>query len=170
MGISGSKRVKTSLTNSSEFTSAIDSAYTHCISLTQHSFSGVLPYQLTTASDHIHLTISSSNPKPPLISHWLPSPPTRLQVDSALRFLTRHHKRDEDMILGPADFKEWALVLYADAIVGNAGKAIMARVPIGAAGILGIGAATRSGKDLVGAAIGVYALGVAASIYLSLSA
>lgn len=61
------------------------------------------------------------------------------------------------------------MVLYASAVVGNAGKALLGRVPIGVAGIAGIGAVTGSRKDLVGAAIGVYALGVATSIYLSLS-
>lgn len=45
----------------------------------------------------------------------------------------------------------------------------MLRVPIGVAGIAGVGAASRSGKDLIGTAIGVYALGVATSIYLGLS-
>ncbi|XP_065867380.1 uncharacterized protein [Euphorbia lathyris] len=171
MGISVSKRVKTSLTNSTEFTSACDSAYSHCISLTQHAFEGVLPYQLRTASDHIHATIFSNSKQPLIFNNWVPSPPTRLQIDSALRFVARQQKGDEtkELILGPAPFKEWAVVLYAETIVGNAGKAIMARVPIGAAGIVGIGAATRSGKDLVGAAIGIYALGVATSIYLSLS-
>ena len=59
--------------------------------------------------------------------------------------------------------------LYADAVVSNAGKALLCRVPIGIAGIAGIGAVTRSGKDLVGTAIGVYALGVATSVFLSLS-
>lgn len=59
--------------------------------------------------------------------------------------------------------------LFAGAVVENAGKAVMFRVPIGIAGIAGIGAATRSGKDLVGAVIGVYSLGVATSIFLSLS-
>lgn len=72
-------------------------------------------------------------------------------------------------VIGPARFKKWAVVLYAEAVVGNAGKALLSRVPIGVAGIAGIGAMTRSGKSLVGAAIGVYAVGVATSIYLSLS-
>lgn len=51
----------------------------------------------------------------------------------------------------------------------NARKAVMWRVPIGVAGIAGVGAATRSGKELIGTAIGAYALGVATSISLSLS-
>ncbi|KAJ9184868.1 hypothetical protein P3X46_004553 [Hevea brasiliensis] len=170
MGLSASKRVKTTLTNSPEFNSACDSAYAHCLSLTQKAFQGVLPYQLLTASDHIHATVSTTH-KQPLIVKWVPSPPTRTQIDSALRIVARqqNNKSEEELILGPAQFKEWAVVLYAGAAVGNAGKAVLARVPIGVAGIVGIGAVMRSGFHLVGAAIGVYALGVATSIYLSLS-
>ncbi|KAJ9189173.1 hypothetical protein P3X46_000499, partial [Hevea brasiliensis] len=170
MGLSASKRVKTTLTNSPEFNSACDSAYAHCLSLTQKAFQGVLPYQLLTASDHIHATVSTTH-KQPLIVKWVPSPPTRTQIDSALRIvaLQQNNKSEEELILGPAQFKEWAVVLYAGAAVGNAGKAVLARVPIGVAGIVGIGAVMRSGFHLVGAAIGVYALGVATSIYLSLS-
>lgn len=59
--------------------------------------------------------------------------------------------------------------LFTDAVVSNAGKAILQQVPIGVVGILGIGGLTRSGKELVGAAIGVYALGVSTSIYLGLA-
>lgn len=60
-------------------------------------------------------------------------------------------------------------MVFAEAIVGNATKAVLTRVPIGIAGIAGIGAIARPGKDLIGAAIGIYALGVATSIYVSLS-
>ncbi|KAF2300308.1 hypothetical protein GH714_011612 [Hevea brasiliensis] len=38
--------------------------------------------------------------------------------------------------------------MYAGAAVGNAGKAVLARVPIGVAGIVGIGAVMRSGFHL----------------------
>lgn len=170
MGISASKRVKRTLANSPEFDSACHSAYTHCLSLTQHAFPGALPYQLPTASDQIYAAVSTTR-EPRLIIKWVPSPPTRTQIDSALRVVARQQnkKSEEELILGPAQFKEWALVLYAEAVVGNAGKAIITRVPIGAAGIVGIGAVTRSGTDLIGAAIGVYAIGVAISIYLGLS-
>ncbi|XP_050208691.1 uncharacterized protein LOC126659415 [Mercurialis annua] len=175
MGISASKRVKTTLDNSAEFNSACDSAYTYCLSLTQHAFQGVLPYQLPTASDQIHTAISTSH-NYPLLLKWVPSPPTRSQIDSALGIVVtrqqknnKKFKEDEELILGKEVFKEWAVVLYTEAVVGNAGKAILARVPIGAAGIVGMGALTRSGVSLVGAAVGVYALGVATSIYLGLS-
>ncbi|XP_009341145.2 LOW QUALITY PROTEIN: uncharacterized protein LOC103933211 [Pyrus x bretschneideri] len=165
MGISASKRVKSSLSNSPAFDSACDSAFTHCLSLTEHAFDGVFPYQLPTASDHLHKTLHTLHPHP-LILNWVPSPPTRSLVDSALKAVTRP---DHAQTLGPAQFKRWAVELFAGAIVENAGKAVMFRVPIGIAGIAGIGAATRSGKDLVGAVIGVYSLGVATSIFLSLS-
>ncbi|XP_044466775.1 uncharacterized protein LOC123196739 isoform X2 [Mangifera indica] len=171
MGLSSSKRVETSFANSAEFDSACNSAYSHCLSLSQHAFPGVLPYQLVTASDHIH-QILISNRSHPLILKWVPHPPSRTLVDSAFKKVTLHWHRPEDSsvdVIGPARFKKWAVVLYAEAVVGNAGKALLSRVPIGVAGIAGIGAMTRSGKSLVGAAIGVYAVGVATSIYLSLS-
>ncbi|XP_031267603.1 uncharacterized protein LOC116126048 isoform X1 [Pistacia vera] len=171
MGLTSSKRVETSLSNSTEFDSACNSAYSHCLSLTQHALPGVLPYQLMTASDHIHQTLLSHRSHP-LILKWVPHPPSRTLVDSALKKVTLHWHLPEDGdldVIGPARFKKWAVVLYADAVVDNVGKALMSRIPIGVAGIAGIGAMTRSGKDLIGAAIGVYAVGVATSIYLSLS-
>ncbi|XP_002530305.2 uncharacterized protein LOC8263163 [Ricinus communis] len=171
MGISVSKRVKAGVANSSEFDSACDSAYNQCLSLTQHAFQGVLPYQLPTASSLIHTAITTTAHKNNLILKWVPSPPTRTQIDSALRVVQLSNKKDEheqEVILGWPQFKEWAVVLYTEAVVGNAGKAVLTRVPLGAAGIVGIGAVTRSGINLVGPAIGVYALGVATSIYLSL--
>lgn len=171
MGISASKRVKSSLSNSPQFDSASDSAFSHCLSLTQHAFPGVFPYQLATASDHLHHTLSAVQPHP-LILKWVPSPPTRSEVDSALRVVTRSSNDDasagEELTLGPAQFKAWAVELFAEAIVSNAGKAVLCRVPIGVAGIAGIGVVARAGKDLVGTAIGVYSVGVATAIYLSL--
>ncbi|GMY32621.1 Transmembrane protein [Fagus crenata] len=177
MGISASKRVSTTFSNSSEFDSACDSSYSHCLSLTQHAFQGVFPYQLATASDHIHRTLSSLRTHS-LILKWVPSPPSQGQVDSAFRAVTRRPnpnsnsssaQENEPVVIGPTQFKEWAVELYANAVVSNAGKALLCRVPIGIAGIAGIGAVTRCGKDLVGTAIGVYALGVATSVFLSLS-
>ncbi|CAL8992861.1 unnamed protein product [Prunus brigantina] len=165
MGISSSKRVKSSLSNSAAFDSACDSAFTHCLSLTEHAFQGVFPYQLPTASNHLHETLRTVHPDP-LILKWVPSPPTRSLVDSALEAVTRSPRAQT---IGPAEFKQWAVELFAGAVVENARKAVMWRVPIGVAGIAGVGAATRSGKELIGTAIGVYALGVATSISMSLS-
>ncbi|OWM67904.1 uncharacterized protein LOC116197457 [Punica granatum] len=174
MGItisSSRNRVKSAVSKSPEFDSACDSAFAHCLSLTQHSFPGVFPYQLPAASAHLHRSLSSSLP---LVRRWVPSPPSRSQIDSALR-LVLHQTRpppplpDGTQILGQAEFKQWAAELFGAAVVENAGKAVLTRVPVGIAGIAGLGLVTRSGKELVGSAIGVYALGVATSIYLSLS-
>ncbi|KAL5781219.1 hypothetical protein ACOSP7_006248 [Xanthoceras sorbifolium] len=173
MGLSASKRVKTSLDHSSEFDAACDSAFTHCLSLTQHAFHGVLPYQLLTASDHIHhslLSLPVDRRLHSLVLKWVPNPPNRTQVDSAFKKVTHDRPEDESLdVIGATRFKEWAVVLYVDAVVGNAGKAVLSRVPIGMAGIAGIGALTRSRREFIGTAVGAYALGVATSIYLSLS-
>ncbi|CAL1385431.1 unnamed protein product [Linum trigynum] len=181
MGISPSKQAETTLSSSSAFTAACESAYSHCLSLTQHAFPGVLPYQLPTASDQIHSTLTTTD-KIPLIVNWVPTPPTQAQVDSALKVVAALRRapknpaqqeaeapEEEPMTLGAEEFKQWAVVLFADAVAEKAGKALLQRVPIGVAGIVGIGAVARPGKNLVGAAIGVYALGVVTSVYLSLS-
>ncbi|KAM7486729.1 hypothetical protein LguiA_002738 [Lonicera macranthoides] len=169
MGLSSSKRVSRTLRNSADFNSACDSVYEDCLALTQHAFPGVKPYQLFSASENLHRSLSSL----PLIHKWVPTPPTRSQVDKAL---TRQVEQKPDPIqekseitLGSGEFKEFAVDLFTDAVVSNAGKAILRQVPIGVIGILGVGGLTRSGKELVGAAIGVYALGVSTSIYLGLA-
>ncbi|KAG2309575.1 hypothetical protein Bca52824_029323 [Brassica carinata] len=162
MGISGSKRVKTTLSNSPEFHSACDSAYEESLSLAQHAFAGVRPYQLLSAAAHIHRNLSSF----PLIIRWVPSPPSQSRVDSSLRVITSRVTVD---VLGPEEFKKWAIEVFTGTVVGNARKAIASRIPLGIAGIAGIGAVTRSGQNLIGAAIGVYAVGVATSVFLSLS-
>ena len=163
MGISGSKRVKTTLSNSPEFHSACDSAYEESLSLAQHAFAGVRPYQLLSAAAHIHRNLSSF----PLIIRWVPSPPSQSQVDSALRVIASRVTAAD--ILGPEEFKEWAIEVLTETVVWNARKAVASRIPLGIAGIAGIGAVTRSGQNLIGAAIGVYAVGVATSVFLSLS-
>ncbi|XP_050384527.1 uncharacterized protein LOC126801111 [Argentina anserina] len=167
MGISPSKRVKSSLSNSPEFDSACNSTFSHCLSLTEHGFDGVFPFQLATASDHLYQTLHDDAAPHPLVLKWVSSPPTRSQVDSALRAVTRSDSDSETTLRSP-QFKQWAVELFAGAVVANARKDLMVRVPIGVAGIAGLGAASRSGKDLVGTAIGVYALGVAAAVYLGL--
>lgn len=169
MGISGSKRVKTTLSNSLEFKSACDSAYEESLSLAQHAFAGVRPYQLVSAAAHIHRNLSSI--RFPLTSRWVSSPPSQTQVDSALRVTISRvaAAEDEDEILGPEEFKEWALEVFTESVVGNARKAIASRIPLGIVGIAGLGAVTRSGQNMIGAAIGVYAIGVATSVFLSLS-
>lgn len=165
MGCSASKRVNTTFQTSSEFNSACDTTFTHCLSLTQHTFEGVLPYQLKTASDQIHTLLTNH----PLIHNWVPSPPDRTQVDSALRrVLPPNHNRDS--VLRLPVFKEWARCLYTDAVLASAGKALIVRVPVGVAGIVGIGTVAKSGPVLLGGFVGAYSLGVALSIFLGLSA
>ncbi|XP_062090068.1 uncharacterized protein LOC133796530 [Humulus lupulus] len=170
MGISASKRVKTLLSNSAEFNSACDSVYSYCLSLTQHAFPGVFLYQLNTASEKLYQILTVDQPHP-IILKWVSSPPTNSQVDSAIGVVTRRPNKDlgyDEHTIGPNRFKEWAVELFGSAIAANANKAVLRRVPIGVAGIVGVGVVTRSGKDLVGTAIGVYALGIATSIYLGL--
>ena len=105
-----------------------------------------------------------------LILKWVPDPPSGAQVDSAFKKVTHNRPKDESSdVIGLTRFKEWAVVLYVDAVVGNAGKAVLSQVPIGIAGIAGIGALTRSRRELIGTAAGAYAVGIATWIYLSLS-
>uniref|UniRef100_A0A7N0THE6 Uncharacterized protein n=1 Tax=Kalanchoe fedtschenkoi TaxID=63787 RepID=A0A7N0THE6_KALFE len=66
-------------------------------------------------------------------------------------------------------FVAFAVDLFTDAVVTSVRNAMLSRVPIGVGGIVGVGVLTKSRKDLVGTAVGVYALGVAASVYLSIS-
>lgn len=161
MGLSASKRVEKSLSNSGDFNSACDSAFSHCVSLTQHTFEGVFPYQLKTASDHIH-----ANTTHPLIKNWLPAPPDRTLVDTALRLIASDSAAQT---LPLPLFKKWAHRLYTNAVVSAATKALMVRVPVGVAGIVGISALTRPPPHLVGTFIGAYSLGIALSIFLGLS-
>lgn len=121
MGISASKRVRNSLTNSPEFDSACNSTFSHCLALTQHAYDGVCPYQLCAAADHLHHLLTVVRPHP-LIANWLPSPPTRLQVDSALRAVNRDDSNNEDETLGPIRFKHWAIELFSEAVAKNVGK------------------------------------------------
>nr|ACU16010.1 unknown [Glycine max] len=160
MGLSASKRVEKSLSNSGDFDSACDSAFSHCLALTQHAFEGVFPYQLKTASDYIH-----ANTTHPLIRNWLPAPPDRTQIDAALRRLPPNS--DDTLPLPP--FKNWAHHLYTDAVVSAAAKSLKVRVPVGIAGIVGVSALTRPPLRMVGTFIGAYSLAVALSILDGLS-
>ncbi|XP_010517926.1 PREDICTED: uncharacterized protein LOC104793285 [Camelina sativa] len=171
MGISGSKRVKTILSKSPEFDWACDSAYEESLSLAQHAFAGVRPYQLLSAGAHIHRNLSSL--RFPLITRWVSSSPSQSQVDSALRVIISRfaaaEEEDDEILLRPEEFKEWALEVFTESVVGNARKAIASRIPLGIFGIAGIGAVTRSSQNMIGATIGVYAIGVTTSVFLSLS-
>lgn len=58
--------------------------------------------------------------------------------------------------------------LYSELIVSNVKKDVGLKLPIGAAGIAGVGMVTKSGMEVVATVIGVYAVGVATSVYLSI--
>ncbi|KAK4361571.1 hypothetical protein RND71_020523 [Anisodus tanguticus] len=167
MGLSASKRVSNSLKNSSEFNSACDSVYDDCLSLSQHAFAGVKPYQLFSATERLH---ASLYPSVPLITNWVKSPPTRLQVDKAFKIVsTRQEEKESEIVLRNDEFKEFAVEVFANAVVSCAGKEMLKRVPVGVLGIAGVGAVLKPGKELIAAAIGSYALGVATSVYVSLA-
>lgn len=64
---------------------------------------------------------------------------------------------------------DFAVELFCSVIMSNARRRLLRRVPVGVAGIAGLGALTRSGKGVVGSVAGVYALCAAAAVYLSLA-
>ncbi|KAL4576643.1 hypothetical protein LXL04_012740 [Taraxacum kok-saghyz] len=166
MGLSSSKRVGVNLRDSPEFSSACETVYEQSLSLAQQAFPGIPRYQLVSASDRLYQTLSDLHL--PLIDKWVTSPPTRSQIDKAIQNALPDDEGDAVVTLGEAAFKEFAMNLYTDAIVSNARNAVLLKVPVGVAGIVGIGVATRSGMELVGTVIGVYAVGIATSVYLSL--
>ncbi|KAL7085875.1 hypothetical protein ACP275_14G304600 [Erythranthe tilingii] len=167
MGLSASKRVQKSLHASPEFNSACAAAYADCLSLSQHAFPGVKPYQLVSAAEHLHTTLSQSLR---LISRWVPRSPDRSQIHRALdTVLSRRSVREEEVTLDEAEFKEFAVEVFADAVVSGAGMEVLKKVPLGAAVIAGIGVVVGSGKEVFMAAIGAYAFGLTTSIYLGLN-
>ncbi|KAF5767983.1 hypothetical protein HanRHA438_Chr14g0641961 [Helianthus annuus] len=163
MGSSSSKRVTETLQSSADFTTACTTVYQQSLSLTQQAFPGLPRYQIASASDRLYQTLTSLNL--PLINKWVNSPPTRTQIDKSLQRTVPDG--DGIVTVGESEFKEFAVDLYRDVIVSNAQKAVLVKVPIGVAGIAGIGMFTRSGMEVVGTVIGVYAVGVATSVYLS---
>ncbi|XP_019184654.1 PREDICTED: uncharacterized protein LOC109179611 [Ipomoea nil] len=163
MGISASKRVGRYLHKSAEFNSACDSVYDDCLSLAQHAFDGVKPYQLVSATERLHSKLSDSIP---LVAKWVQSAPTRAQVDKAFKAV----RSDSEAVLGNSEFREFAVEVFADAVASGAGQAVWTRVPVGVAGIAGIGMLVKPGREFIAAAIGAYTLGVTTSIYLSLDA
>ncbi|XP_052205464.1 uncharacterized protein LOC127810182 [Diospyros lotus] len=170
LSLSASRRVSRCFSDSPDFNSACDSEFEACLSLTQHAFQGVRPYQLHSAANRLHRSLHGTHP---LVSHWLPAPPTRSQTDRAyVAVVSRRSGKEpsDDESLGRAEFRAFAVEVFTEAVVANARKALLRRVPIGVAGIAGIGVVSRSGKDLVAAAIGIYALAVATNVYLSLAA
>uniref|UniRef100_A0A1S3Z5P6 Uncharacterized protein n=1 Tax=Nicotiana tabacum TaxID=4097 RepID=A0A1S3Z5P6_TOBAC len=119
---------------------------------------------LFCASERLH---ASLYPSVSLITNWVKSPPTRLQVDKALKvvFTGRSgEEKESEIVLGNTEFKDFAVEVFADTVVSGAVKELLKRVPLGAFGIVGVGAVVKPGKELVAAAIGAYALGVATSL------
>ncbi|KAL3619913.1 hypothetical protein CASFOL_034825 [Castilleja foliolosa] len=168
LSLSCSNRVKQTLHRSPEFNSACSSAYADCLSLNQHAFSGVKPYQLFSATERLHRTLSQSLR---LVSKWVPRPPDRAQVERALKtILSRRPAQREEVTLDEAEFEEFAAEVFAEAVDSGARMEVLKRVPLGVAGIAGFGAVVRPGKEVLAAAIGAYTLGVATSIYLRLDA
>lgn len=161
MGLNVSKRVEKSLRSSPEFDAACVSVYDRCLADAQHAFPGVRPYQLASAASRLHATLFASLP---LLRRWVPSPPGQAQVDAALRRVD-----PEEEALGPAEFRAFAAELFKDAILAGAGATVLRRVPIGVAGIAGVGMVTHAGAEVVGRVMGVYAVGVVAAVFLSLS-
>lgn len=167
---SSSKRVTGKLQESAEFISSIQTVYNQTLSPSQQTFQGIPRYQIQSASDNLYNTLLQQHDIIPLIKKYVTAPPTRSQVQKSLRKVVQNADDDDDQIVtvGENQFKEFAFDLYAGVIVSNAEKDIMVKVPMGVAGIVGLGVASRLGVQVVGTAAGVYAVGVATSVYLSL--
>ncbi|KAH7833378.1 hypothetical protein Vadar_005673 [Vaccinium darrowii] len=120
------------------------------------------------------------SPPPTLSSNAGPHPlrPGPESIAPTETIITHRHSRsrtvsdeeEEELCLGPAKFEEFVIEVFTGSVVDSARAAVMRRVPIGVVGIVGVGAGVRAGKDVVGTVIGVYSIGVAASVYLSLFA
>ncbi|MQM13749.1 hypothetical protein Taro_046675 [Colocasia esculenta] len=165
MGTNASKRVEGALASSLEFEAACDAVYHDCLSLAQHAFPGVRPYQLSDAAARLHALLSGSLP---LVRRWVPSPPGQAEVDSALR-RALGGERPAGGCLGRREFGAFALELFREAVLSGAGRALVQWMPAGMAGIAGCGLAVRAEGVFVGRVMGVYAVGVAALVYLSLA-
>ncbi|XP_071736267.1 uncharacterized protein [Rutidosis leptorrhynchoides] len=166
LSLSSSKRVAGKLNSSPEFITACTTIYQQSISLAQQTFPGILLYQIPSASNRLYETLTTL--QIPLIQKWVTAPPTRSQIDKSLQKVTKIDDADAIVVLDEAAFKEFAIELYADLIVANAEKEVLVKVPVGVVGIVGVGVFGRFGVEVVGTVAGVYAVGVATSVYLSL--
>ena len=156
-----SKRVEATLSSSPELESACNCVYDECLTLAQHAFPGIRPYQLSDAVARLHALLLDGETIP-LLRRWLPSPPGQVEVDSALRRVAAGG------CLSRPEFKAFAVELFREAILSRAGGALALWTPAGIAGIAGLGLAARAGKKVVGKVIGIYAVGLAAATYASL--
>lgn len=71
-------------------------------------------------------------------------------------------------MLSRGQFREFAAELFREAVLAGAAQAALVRAPAGAAGLVGVGLATRAGAGVVGRLVAIYTAGVAAAVYLSL--
>uniref|UniRef100_A0A0D9ZML0 Uncharacterized protein n=1 Tax=Oryza glumipatula TaxID=40148 RepID=A0A0D9ZML0_9ORYZ len=161
MGLNPSKRVDAALRGAPAFAAACDDAFGRCLADAQYAFAGVRPYQLADASAHLHSSLRGSLP---LVRRWVPSPPPRARVDSALRAAGL----EDAAVLSRGQFREFAAELFREAVLAGAAQAALVRAPAGAAGFVGVGLATRAGAGVVGRLVAIYTAGVAAAVYLSL--
>ncbi|CAM0904029.1 unnamed protein product [Alopecurus aequalis] len=161
MGLSPSKRVDAALRRAPAFAAACDASFDRCLADAQRAFAGVRPYQLADASEHLHSALWVSLP---LVRRWVPSPPPRVRVDSALRATGLEGAGE----LSRVQFGEFAVGLFREAVLAGAAEAALVHAPAGAAGIIGVGVVSRAGAGAVGRLVAIYAAGVAAAVYLSL--
>ncbi|XP_073272772.1 uncharacterized protein [Primulina huaijiensis] len=170
MGLSASKRVRRHLQASPQFSSACDSVYANCLSLSQHAFAGIKPYQLCSAVEQLHHVLSHSLP---LISKWVPHPPDRERVDQAFRSVIRSRGsgstagQEEDAVLDEAEFEELASEVFAECVASKMERETLKKVAVGVVGIGGVGAVVKPGNGVLVAAIAAYALGIGIDLYLS---
>lgn len=167
MGLNLSKRIEKTLSSTPAFTSACAASYAHSLDGAQHAFPGLRLYQLLPASLHLHSSLTRYSPTLPLLARWAPPEPTQASVDSAIRAIGFQGGG----VLDEATFERFAVELFKELVVGEiVGRVVMRRVPVAVAAIAGVGMVMGGGgAQVVGKAIGVYAVAVAASVYLSLS-
>ncbi|KZV52906.1 hypothetical protein F511_31500 [Dorcoceras hygrometricum] len=169
MGLSASKRVVRHLQASPQFSSDCSSVYADCLSLSQHAFAGIKPYQLYSAVEQLHRVLYRSLP---LISKWVPHTPGRDRVDRAFRSVIRSRGagstavQEEDTVLDEAEFEELASEVFAECIASNMEREALKKVAVGAVGIGGVGAVVKPGNGVLVAAIAAFALGVGIDLYV----
>lgn len=72
-----------------------------------------------------------------------------------------------EVLLDEVQFKAFAIEVFVDAVIEGARREFLTRLPIGVVGIAGFGMLVKPGRGVLAAAIGAYALGFAANIYLA---
>ncbi|GAB2234165.1 hypothetical protein Droror1_Dr00003403 [Drosera rotundifolia] len=160
MGPSPSTLATHTLRHSPHFTTTCDSVFTSLQTLTQHAFPFIFPYQLHDAVALLHRRLSASTP---LIKHHVPSPPSQEDVHRAYRAVNGSET------MGLEEFRDFAEVVFVEAVVRGARRKVAVRGAVGVMGIVGIGAAARVGRGVVGVVAGVYAAAVVGAVIGGLS-